>query len=319
VKLTLAIVFLSMNVFAQGPYAPVADSIGTTAIHKDSSAFIDWASACIVERGWKNITDTTLGKTSTGDIYSATEKSGINGVVSLGDGGTAILTFSSPIINGNGPDFAVFENAFNNTFLELAHVEVSSDGFNYFRFESSSLSQINSQIMNEVNATDIRNLAGKYRAQYGTPFDLEEMVGITNLNVNSITHVKIIDAIGSINQSYASYDSQGNMINDPFPTPFETGGFDLDAIGVIHSFVGIEESLNTFKVFPNPAKEKATIIFDNLSDKTIQLIDLNGVIVFQLKSNSNQIDLDLFRYSKGVYILKLIEGGNINIQKLLIN
>ena len=318
-KLTLAIVFLSMNVFAQGPYAPVADSIGTTAIHKDSSAFIDWASACIVERGWKNITDTTLGKTSTGDIYSATEKSGINGVVSLGDGGSAILTFSSPIINGNGPDFAVFENAFNNTFLELAHVEVSSDGFNYFRFESSSLSQINSQIMNEVNATDIRNLAGKYRAQYGTPFDLEEMVGITNLNVNSITHVKIIDAIGSINQSYASYDSQGNMINDPFPTPFETGGFDLDAIGVIHSFVGIEESLNTFKVFPNPAKEKATIIFDNLSDKTIQLIDLNGVIVFQLKSNSNQIDLDLFRYSKGVYILKLIEGGNINIQKLLIN
>ena len=308
-----------MNVFAQGPYAPVADSIGTTAIHKDSSAFIDWASACIVERGWKNITDTTLGKTSTGDIYSATEKSGINGVVSLGDGGSAILTFSSPIINGNGPDFAVFENAFNNTFLELAHVEVSSDGFNYFRFESSSLSQINSQIMNEVNATDIRNLAGKYRAQYGTPFDLEEMVGITNLNVNSITHVKIIDAIGSINQSYASYDSQGNMINDPFPTPFETGGFDLDAIGVIHSFVGIEESLNTFKVFPNPAKEKATIIFDNLSDKTIQLIDLNGVIVFQLKSNSNQIDLDLFRYSKGVYILKLIEGGNINIQKLLIN
>ncbi len=310
---------LSMNVFAQGPYAPVADSIGTTAIHKDSSAFIDWASACIVERGWKIITDTTLGKTSTGDIYSATEKSGINGVVSLGDGGSAILTFSSPIINGNGPDFAVFENAFNNTFLELAHVEVSSDGFNYFRFESSSLSQISSQIMNEVNATDILNLAGKYRAQYGTPFDLEEMVGITNLNVNNITHVKIIDAIGSINQSYASYDSQGNIINDPFPTPFETGGFDLDAIGVIHSFVGIKESPNTFKIFPNPAKEKATIIFDNLSDKTIQLIDLNGVIVFELKSNSNQIDLDLFRYSKGVYILKLIEGGNINIEKLLIN
>ena len=318
-KLTLVIVLISINVFAQGPYAPVADSIETTAIHKDSSAFIDWASACIIERGWKNITDTTLGKTSTGDMYSATEKSGVNGVVSLGDGGSAILTFSSPIINGNGPDFAVFENAFNNTFLELAHVEVSSDGINYFRFESSSLSQINSQIMNEVNTTDIQNLAGKYRAQFGTPFDLEEMIGITNLDVNNITHVKIIDAIGSINQSYASYDSQGNMINDPFPTPFETGGFDLDAIGVIHSFVGIEESLNTFKVFPNPAKEKATIIFDNLSDKTIQLIDLNGVIVFQLKSNSNQIDLDLFRYSKGVYILKLIEGGNINIQKLLIN
>ena len=72
------------------------------------------------------------------------------------------------------------------------------------------------------------------------------MIGITNLDINNITHVKIIDVIGSINQSYASYDSQGNIINDPFPTPYETGGFDLDAIGVIHSFVGIEESLNTF-------------------------------------------------------------------------
>ena len=308
-----------MNVFAQGPYAPVAGSIGTTAMHKDSSAFTDWASACTVERGWQNIADTTLGKTSTGDIYSATEKSGVNGVVSLGDGGSAILTFSSPIINGNGPDFAVFENAFNNTFLELAHVEVSSDGINYFRFESFSLSQINTQIISNVNATGIQNLAGKYRAQFGTPFDLEQMIGITNLDVNNITHVKIIDVVGSINEQYGSFDSQGNIINDPFPTPFETGGFDLDAIGVIHSFVGIKESPNTFKIFPNPAKEKATIIFDNLSDKTIQLIDLNGVIVFQLKSKSNQIDLDLFRYSKGVYILKLIEGKNINIQKLLIN
>ena len=32
------------------------------------------------------------------------------------------------------------------------------------------------------------------------------------------------------------------------------------------------------------------------------------LLFLQLKSNSNQIDLDLFRYSKGVYILKLIEG-----------
>ena len=308
-----------MNAFAQGPYAPVADSIGTTAMYKDSSAFIDWASTCIVERGWQNIADTTLGKTSTGDIYSATEKSGVNGVVSLGDGGSAILTFSSPIINGNGPDFAVFENAFDNTFLELALVEVSSDGINFFRFESSSLSQINSQIMNEVNATDIQNLAGKYRAQFGTPFDLEEMTSIINLDINNITHVKIIDAIGSINEPYASYDSQGNIINDPFPTPFETGGFDLDAVGVIHSFVGIQELTSAFKVFPNPASNQATIIFDNYADKTIQLIDLNGIIVKQVQTRSNQFELNLLQYAKGIYILKSIDGENVSIKKLLIN
>jgi len=319
VRLTLAILLISINVFAQGPFAPVSDSLGTTAIHKDSSVFIDWASACFIERGWQNITDTTLGKTTTGDSFSATEKSGVNGVVSLGDGGTAILTFSSPIINGNGADFAVFENAFDNTFLELAHVEVSSDGINFFRFESVSLSQDNTQISNSVNATEIYNLAGKYRAQFGTPFDLEELTEITGLDVNNVTHVKIIDVVGSLNESYASYDSQGNIINDPFPTPFPTGGFDLDAIGVIHSFVGIKELTTAFNVFPNPASQQATIIFDDYADKTIQLIDLNGVIVKQIKTRSNQVELNLLHYAKGIYILKSIEGENLSIKKLLIN
>jgi len=317
--LTTIFITISINVFAQGPYAPVAGSLGTTAMHKDSSAFVDWAYACIVERGWQNITDTTLGKTTIGDSFSATDKSGVNGVVSLGDGGSAILTFSSPIINGNGPDFAVFENAFDNTFLELAHVEVSSDGINFFRFESISLSQDNAQISNVVNATEIYNLAGKYRAQFGTPFDLEELTEITGLDVNNVTHVKIIDVVGSLNESYASYDSQGNIINDPFPTPFETGGFDLDAIGVIHYFVGIKELTTTFNVFPNPASQQATIIFDNLSDKTIQLIDLNGVIVKQIKARSNQVELNLLHYAKGIYILKSIEGEHVSIKKLLIN
>ena len=317
--LTTIFITISINVFAQGPYAPVAGSLGTTAMHKDSSAFVDWAYACIVERGWQNITDTTLGKTTIGDSFSATDKSGVNGVVSLGDGGTATVTFSSPIIDGTGDDFAVFENAFDNTFLELAHVEVSSDGINFFRFESVSLSQVNTQILNIVNTTEIYNLAGKYRAQYGTPFDLEELIGITGLDINNVTHVKIIDVVGSINEPYASYDSQGNIINDPFPTPFETGGFDLDAIGIIHSFVGIKELTNAFNVFPNPASQQATIIFDNYADKTIQLIDLNGIIVKQIKTRSKEVQLNLLKYEKGIYILKSIEGEHVSIKKLLIN
>ena len=319
--IVIILLFYSFNVFAQGPYAPAADSIGTTAIHKDSSIFINWASSSIVERGWQNITDTTLGRTTAGDNFSATDKSGINGVVSLGDSGSIILTFSSPIINGTGHDFAVFENGFNNTFLELAFVEVSSDGTNFFRFESVSLSQINTQINNNgiVNTTEVKNLAGKYKAQYGTPFDLEEMIGITGLDVNNITHIKLIDVIGSINEPHNSSDSQGNIINDPFPTPFPTGGFDLDAIGVIHSFVGIEELTTSFKVFPNPANNQATMVFDNYSDKTIQLIDMNGVIIEQVNTQSNQIKMSLSHYAKGIYIVRSVEGNHVSVKKLLIN
>ena len=148
---------------------------------------------------------------------------------------------------------------------------------------------------------------------------MEELIGITGLDINNVTHVKIIDVVGSINEPYASYDSQGNIINDPFPTPFPTGGFDLDAIGIIHSFVGIKELTNAFNVFPNPASQQATIIFDNYADKTIQLIDLNGIIVKQLQTRSNQVELDLLNYAKGIYILKSIEGEHVSIKKLLIN
>jgi len=319
--ITVILTLLSFHVFAQGPYAPAADSLGSTAMHKDSTAFVDWASASVVERGWQNITDTTLGKTTIGDNVSATDKSGVNGVVSLGDSGIAILTFSSPIINGTGNDFAVFENGFNNTFLELAHVEVSSDGINFFRFESVSLSQIATQYHNNsiVNATEIYNLAGKYRAQYGTPFDLEELNGTIGLDINNITHVKVIDVIGNINEPYSTFDSQGNTINDPFPTPFETGGFDLDAVGVIHSFVGINETETTFKMYPNPANDKVQLLFKTESDKQIEIINLNGVIVEQVSTHANNFQFNLSEYAKGFYIVRTIINGESSIQKLLIN
>ena len=155
----------------------------------------------------------------------------------MGDGGVAVLTFASPIANGPGWDFAVFENSFDGRFLELAFVEVSSDGIHYQRFPSVSLTQTNTQVgsWGLLDPTYIYNLAGKYAAGYGTPFDLEEIKDINPLvDVTRITHVRIIDVVGCLNDAYCSYDSQGNKINDPWPTPFGTGGFDLDAVGVRH-------------------------------------------------------------------------------------
>ncbi|MDA3833964.1 MAG: hypothetical protein PF495_11260, partial [Spirochaetales bacterium] len=59
-------------------------------------------------------------------------------VVSLGRGGSITMTFDPPVENGNGWDFAVFENAFNDYNLELAYVEVSSNGNDFVRFDTVS-------------------------------------------------------------------------------------------------------------------------------------------------------------------------------------
>jgi hypothetical protein len=176
-----------------------------------------------------NIANPSLGTVSSGTEQDACGIAGDAGLLSLGDAGIAILQFSTPITNGNGPDFAVFENAFNNTFLELAFVEVSSDGQNFVRFPSFSNNDTSFQIgpFGASDASKIHNLAGKYRAGYGTPFDLEELKDSTNIDINNISYVKIIDVVGSILPDYCSRDSRGIIINDPWSTPFNEGGFDF--------------------------------------------------------------------------------------------
>jgi hypothetical protein len=67
-------------------------------------------------------------------------------VVSLGDGGSITLGFGAQtIVDGEGPDFIVFENVFfqggdkNSPFFELATVEVSADGVNWVAFPCTAL------------------------------------------------------------------------------------------------------------------------------------------------------------------------------------
>ena len=213
---------ISLAYYAQGPFAPAVGIDSTSAMYKDSSDFVAWANQCLVYRGFQDIAIAGSDTTSIGTATNAINKADGTGVVSLGDGGSAILTFEGNIYNGAGDDFAIFENSFNDSFLELGFVEVSSDGVNYFRFPSQSLTDTLTPVgsFGAVDPTEIHNLAGKYRANYGTPFDLEDLRGITGLDIQNISHVKIIDVVGTLDSSYASRDSQGRKINDQYPTAF---------------------------------------------------------------------------------------------------
>jgi len=226
-----------------GPYAPAALEVGSTAIGFDDVRIESWATTVIdVVRGPIDATVPEGVAASFGDAIDALGaawEGDVYGVVSLGDGGYITLGFERPITNGEGADFAIFENSFSDTFLELAFVEVSSNGMDYFRFDSISLTPLDTQTPTfdaNMDATNIFNLAGKYGGGYGTPFDLAEMAEKSPLlDVNSVTHVRVRDVVGSIDPLYATFDSVGHIINDPWKTSFSTGGFDLDAIGVLHS------------------------------------------------------------------------------------
>jgi hypothetical protein len=267
--------FITSPAWAQ--YSPPAGWPGSIAIHKDSSIFKSWASQCTVTRGWMDSSDPSLGYASTGDDNYATGVADGLQVVSLGDGGSALLQFPEPISNGPGFDFAVFENSFDDQFLELAFVEVSSNGMNFVRFPSVSLTPTANQVgpFDYLDTELIHNLAGKFRVFYGTPFDLEEIKDSANLNVNAITHVRIVDVVGRIHPEMGSYDAWGNLINDPWPTPFPSGGFDLDAVGVINE----SESQNiashasaSLQIYPNPVKAGQPVLMKNHYSVTDEII-----------------------------------------------
>lgn len=234
---------IASGVLTAGPFAPPAGEVGSDAVAADDAAFVQWANGGTVSLGRTDITSTTSPEASFGTIADALGVSDAEGsssfpVVSLGDGGSATLTFARAIQDVPGPDFAVFENGFivgsGDVFLELSHVEVSSDGVDFYRFPSVSLTQKTEQkgIFGTLDATDLHNLAGKYEGGFGTPFDLAEMKNLYPfLDTQRITHVRVIDVVGSIDRTYGTEDSLGNLINDPFKTNFNTGGFDLDAIG----------------------------------------------------------------------------------------
>ena len=139
-----------------GPYAPAAGKPGSTAISKDDASIVQWATGykdylpgTNVDATWKT-PEKALGK-AVGDSYD---------VVVLGDHGSITLTFGGYITNGAGNDFAVFENSFSDTFLELGWVEVSSDGVNFFRFPNYSLTPNPVGGFGSVDTTNINGLAG---------------------------------------------------------------------------------------------------------------------------------------------------------------
>lgn len=307
-------------------YAHPAGQAGSTAIHMDSSLFIGWATGIEVYRGYVYIEDTTFtangsNRASFGDPISALGKANGNSsdVVSLGDSGVAILTFDKPILNGPGYDFAVFENSFSDDYLEFAFVEVSSDGVRYVRFPNHSEVQDQIQI-HGFGLTDTRrinNLAGKYRMGYGTPFDLEELTDSVGIDVNSITHVKIIDVIGSVGPS-ATYDSYGNKINEPFSTPYETGGFDLDAVGVIHQLLTLEQKNPTIaSIYPNPSNGVLNLTMNNNEPFSLTILSPDGKTVLQNKNvfNNSKIHLDL---PDSIYFVQIEQNNNLYYFKLIL-
>lgn len=238
-----------------------AGSSDTTAIPMSDPQFVAWAT------GYTNL----VYGTNVSSIWQTPAKAlgpaiGVNtDTVALGRGGEITLTFTNPIVDGPGFDFAVFENSFDDRFLELAWVEVSTDGVHFVRFPNLSYTENPVGGFSDVEPTFVHGFAGKYRIGYGTPFDLSELTkayqaasndsddaftpeyktallanyGHPDFDINNIRYVRLIDVVGdgSARDVDGNVDDgsglTGAVIYDPYPT-IGSAGFDLEAVGVIN-------------------------------------------------------------------------------------
>ena len=227
------------TLLSAGPYAPAAGQEGSTAISKDDTAIVGWAT------GYENyiVGDSVSTSWQTPEKALGEAAGNSTDIVCLGRGGQITLTFDVPIVDGPGWDFATFENGFSDTFLELGYVEVSSNGTDFFRFSNDSLTESAVGAFGSVDATQITGYCSKYKQGYGTPFDLAELDGVSDLlDVNNISYVRIVDIVGD----GTDLDSSGDVIYDPYPTS-GSAGVDLEAVAVLNNVTSTAIAAVTFE------------------------------------------------------------------------
>ena len=301
--------FILFPLLCSAQYDPAGGELGSISIHKDHPSIYAWADSVIIERSWMDIADTSLGRASAGADSNAIGAA--NGsVVSLRDGGIATAYFRNGIINGKGYDIAVFENGFKSGdayFLELAFVEVSKNGIDFFRFPSLSSADTANQLTNAdvLEPSWYHNLAGKHQSPYGSLFDLDDV------ELDTAFFVRVVDVVGAINPPYSRVDSKNRSINDPYPTAFAAGGFDLDAIAALQGQFIHSSQLKAPKhlLYPNLIKAGTITHFTNHISH-LEIYNSSGSLIYSGMGESVVLP------ATGMYVAVLNIDGTIQKQKL---
>jgi hypothetical protein len=142
-------------------------------------------------------------------------------VVSLGGAGQIVVSFDdNAVVDGEGDDLVIFENAFYGgslLFEELAYVEVSADGRVWTMFPFDAVTHEGLAGRTPVDAGPSTGIDPLSDEAGGDRFDLAD------LGLDFVRFLRITDA--------------GDEIDDPGNHSFAgtKGGFDLDAAAALHS------------------------------------------------------------------------------------
>jgi hypothetical protein len=82
----------------------------------------------------------------------------------------------------------------------------------------------------------------------------------------------------------------------------------VDSCDYYYKWVGVDEidNIKTFKIFPNPSNGQFQIDVEPDKNKTIEISNLKGEIIYSKAYNSKTVDMT--GYLKGIYVVRLKSG-----------
>lgn len=162
-----------------------------------------------------------------------------------------------------------------------------------------------------VTAADVT--AGKVTVYFTQPISLNSdgYFASVNTEVNATNNIRILDDQTVIQPSFAS------MINIIGDASYTNGN--AFAIRLLTGSAGINETANSsFEVYPNPANDVINIKLNNKSNALINILDLSGKLVKTTNVNGTSTSINTSDLTSGVYFVDVINGNNIETQKIVI-
>lgn len=87
----------------------------------------------------------------------------------------------------------------------------------------------------------------------------------------------------------------------------------------VETFVGIENNISSFSIYPNPTSALLTIEANNLQNyKTIIVSDALGRVVYETEIDGSKITLDLSNQNPGMYFIEIRGDQNSVFEKIVV-
>ncbi|MBZ0264832.1 T9SS type A sorting domain-containing protein [bacterium] len=217
-------------------------------------------------------------------------------ILTLGTDGWIILSFEDdPIIDGDGFDFTVFENAFYfgeppRVYTEAGIVSVSEDGNQWVEFPYNP-----DTLAGLAGITPVDGAADPLNPDEsgGDSFDLSE------IGVELVRYIRITDA--------------GDLVTDLGPS------FDLDAVAGLHfqvsdvpSTTPIASDFN-LEVYPNPFNSTLHVSFENELSRQFRLRILNmmGQEIILSDRLAHSWEWQSGNTAAGIYLIQLLANNKV--------